>query len=533
MHWSSFGALLLPVLVVPFVVAIADGGLAIRARHSRSGLQRLPDVELRVRRHGRTGRSRVRTVTLTAEQVTLQRGDPDPLVKGTARLRITYRVDQPGEPGRALPAVLFALELPGGRVVPARRPRGRASGRLILDFRVPEDFTDGTVLIGGNAVSRSSGATVTVETPVRAELSASAPPVIEDFEVIVPIYGSIDYLENVEYLRQYGDRVLLCTTTSERPDFDRALDDIARTNGFRVFRGVVPRARGQAGRRATTGTIRDRLVRDALELVERPYVVCVDADTTTPRPLSELIGAMVEQDLDLASVRLVPIDQPSLLTRLQVHEYRIAMQMLRVVPWLVSGACHAARTEVHRSVMRRHSLFFQGNDVELGALADAAGYRIGHVPFQVDTAVPGTVRSWLRQRIAWSGGVFRLFIVNVRMGRDHPVFWFYGAVVVTLLSPLRFLAFAHPGRALLASLMAYLALVLYLHWDRLDRSVAAVPLYHFVTAMVIVPLGALVYAKMALGDRNAGIIRPDRGAVRRAPQERSPVRLVGFRPGDD
>ncbi|MGA3216176.1 MAG: N-acetylglucosaminyltransferase, partial [Acidimicrobiales bacterium] len=32
---------------------------------------------------------------------------------------------------------------------------------------------------------------------------------LEDFTVLVPIYGNVKYLENVDYLRPYGSRVTL------------------------------------------------------------------------------------------------------------------------------------------------------------------------------------------------------------------------------------------------------------------------------------------------------------------------------------
>ena len=101
-------------------------------------------------------------------------------------------------------------------------------------------------------------------------------------------------------------------------------------------------------------------------------MVCIDADTTSVEPLQRLVGAMRARGLDVASVRLVPSNgKRSILTRLQSYEYRLAMRLRIIAPWLVSGACHAGRTSVVREIMARHSLFFQGNDVELGVLVRA------------------------------------------------------------------------------------------------------------------------------------------------------------------
>ncbi len=334
---------------------------------------------------------------------------------------------------------------------------------------------------------------------------------VEDFDILVPIYGEIRYLENVEFLRPYGHRVVLCTTTDETAEFNAALDRLARENGFRIFRGVVARA-ASTGKRATGGTVRDRLVRDALADVEAEYVVCIDADTTCDRPLSELVGALAARELDMASVRLVPSNHSaSFLTRIQAHEYRFAMHMRTVVPWLVSGACHVARTEVHREVMSRHSLFFQGNDIEVGVLAVALGYRVGHIRYEVATNVPVTLRPWFRQRLAWAAGEVRLFIANPQIAFRHPLFWFYGALLVILASPLRWESVFQPGLPLLLVGLSYCVLLFYFHFEHRDRYLLLLPFYGLFTSLVMVPLGVFAYARMVMRDRNFGFIRLQRG----------------------
>ena len=252
----------------------------------------------------------------------------------------------------------------------------------------------------------------------------------DDFAVLVPIYGNIKYLENVEYLTRYGQRVVLCTTTGESLAFNEALVNISRRYGFRIFRATADNSSTAGGKRATGGTVRDTVIKAVLPTIDARYVVCIDADTTTTQPLERLVGALHSRGLDVASIRLVPSNQhESLLTRFQAHEYRLAMQLRIIAPWLLSGACHAARTSALRQIMDNHSLFFQGNDVEAGVLADAMGFRVGHVPFEVPTAVPNTVKAWWRQHVAWAGGEFRLFVVNARIGVRHPFFWCYGLVV--------------------------------------------------------------------------------------------------------
>lgn len=339
---------------------------------------------------------------------------------------------------------------------------------------------------------------------------------IEDFTVLVPIYGRTGYLENVDYLRQYGEKVLLCTTGDESQEFYQQLQEIADYNGFRIFcdqptkfsykRIVVQK------QRVTSGTIRDRLIRNALSTaVTTKYVVPVDADTITHQPISLLVGELVRQWFDIASIRLVLTNRDeSVLTKLQYHEYRLAMQLRFIAPWMISGACHVARTAVLRDIMDKHSLFFQGNDMEIGIIAKARGYKVGHIPFEVSTAVPATLKGWFRQRLAWAGGEFRLFIPNFRFVLQHPFLWVYGSVIAILLFPLRWFTLLHPSLTLLETFGLYLLLVLVLHWKTQDRWLLLMPIYTLFMSLIITPLGVIWYFLMAIKDSNFGIIRPHR-----------------------
>jgi glycosyl transferase family 2 len=344
-----------------------------------------------------------------------------------------------------------------------------------------------------------------------------------DFMVLVPIYGRIRYLENIEYLARYGRRVVLCTTTGESLEFNEAITDIAQRYGFRIYRTSADNSSTRGNKRATGGTIRDTVIRAVLSTITAPYVVCIDADTTTTRPLEFLVGALHSRKLDLASIRLVPSNRyESLLTRFQAHEYRLAMKLRVIAPWLVSGACHAARTPSLRDVMNSHSLFFQGNDVETGVLAEAMGYRVGHVPFEVPTRVPETLKDWWRQHLAWAGGEFRLFIVNAQIGIRHPFFWCYGLIVTFAMVPLRLLALGQGHLSVFAVVVAlYILLSCYLHWAHRDYALLLMPLYAAIISTVLVPLGVVSYILMAQRGRNAGLIRPTRSQQATALDERS------------
>ena len=331
---------------------------------------------------------------------------------------------------------------------------------------------------------------------------------IENFTVIVPIYGHIKYLTNVGYLRQYGERVLLTTTTAETDEFNAAIDEVSAREGFRIFRGHVPgrTVGGSGGKKSTGGVVREIIVRDALSVVEHPYVVCIDADTETELPLSLLVGAMEEGAFDVASIRLQAQNETNLIERLQGHEYRTAMRLRVLMPWLVSGACHVLRTRVHREIMNAHSTFFQGNDVEVGVLGDALKYRVGHVPFVVPTIVPSTFRAWFRQRLAWSGGETRLFVVNLYLVRWHPTLFLYGFLSL-ITTPLRWYYLLNPTWPVAAAVGTYLVTMAWVNRRSFDRALLVMPLYLLFISLVVVPLGVYTYVKMARSDRKVGLIR--------------------------
>ncbi len=347
---------------------------------------------------------------------------------------------------------------------------------------------------------------------------------IENFCVIVPIWGQLCYLENVQYLSGYGQRVLLVTTTCETAEFDAGVDELAATYGFRVFRGDVPGRSPSIGpaSKQTSGTIREHIVRDALAVVEAPYVVCIDADSETTFPLSVLVGALEEGCYDVASVCLVAKNRNRVIERLQAHEYRNAMRLRLLMPWLVSGACHVVRTRVHREIMHRHSTFFQGNDVEVGVLGDALHYRVGHIPFEVPTTVPSTWRSWFRQRLAWSGGEVRLFVVNLHLVRWHPTLFLYGFLAL-VTTPVRWYYLIHPSWPVAAAIGTYLLVMTIMNWRYRDASLLVMPLYLLLISLVVVPLGIVTYTKMAWADRKVGVIR--RGRHHRRPGI-EPARIV-------
>lgn len=327
-----------------------------------------------------------------------------------------------------------------------------------------------------------------------------------DFTVMVPIYGQIKYLENVAYLSQYENNVMLLTTGGETKEFMSGLHQIATDNKFKIFIASWS-CQQNLSKRATSGATRDRLIRDALSSVTTQYVVPLDADSITNENISMAVGELVAQNGDIASVRVVASNGGlNWLTKLQRFEYRTAMNLRHVVPWLISGACQISKTNVMSDIMNRHSLFFQGEDAEIGLLAKRLRYKVVHIPFEVHTALPSTPKAWLRQRLAWAGGEFRLFIMNFKFILEHPFFWTYGAFIVILGFPLRYLALTSSSEILAAMLGLYILLVFSIHWRYKNGWLLFMPLYMLMTSFVLVPLGLIWYVLMAVKDRNLGII---------------------------
>lgn len=112
-------------------------------------------------------------------------------------------------------------------------------------------------------------------------------------------------------------------------------------------------------------------------------------------------------------------DPRRLVERLQEVEYRMAMLSRHFRPWLTSGACFIGRRESLRQVMRRHSRWFPGEDLETGRIALALGMRVRHVDIAVQTRAPNTWRRLLRQRRTWWAGSVRHVVVNCDFNALH------------------------------------------------------------------------------------------------------------------
>jgi len=332
-------------------------------------------------------------------------------------------------------------------------------------------------------------------------------PLCTDMAILVPIYGDVKYLTNIEFLSQYGDRVILATTLEEKETFYTELSMIAEQHGFRIVKTPVEiKKKKKEGSRATSAPIRDVIIRGAVRHVTHKYVVCIDADTIPEQGFDSLAGAMEEEGFEVVSVNLIVSNTDNRLGRLQSLEYFLSMRLRHIIPWLVSGGCHAATTVAYRNIMDNHSMFFQGNDVEVGMLGARMGYKVGHLDYKVGTEAPATVKQWRRQRYAWAGGEYRLGIRNLRYVPTHPLFFLYLTGITILMWPIRWIFLYQAPWIIIPIYLVYLVLVSILLKDHWRATVLLYPLYTLANSLILVPLGVISYIQMSTKYSNWGKI---------------------------
>lgn len=341
---------------------------------------------------------------------------------------------------------------------------------------------------------------------------------------MVPIFGHIRYLRNVEFLRQYGRRVILCTTTKETKEFNTAIEHLAHEHGFKIFRSDIPLASKRHKPnpwRLFTNTLnaaveqeinkevaRDEIIRDSFVAVDSEYCIFIDGDTVAKESFDKLIGLMKEKDYDVASVRVLASRSKTVMEKLQSLEYELAMDARKIYPWLTSGAGVVTRAKTIKQIMSHHSLFFSGGDIEIGKLANMLKCRVGHLHFEFYTDVPATFGAWFKQRVAWFGGGFRHAIVNFNKETwKHPMFFFYTTILVYGTTPLRWYEIIKHPYMLLLVILVYWILVFLFHWKKIGWFFLLFPFYALLQVMVLVPIGMFSYLRMAYVARNAGIIK--------------------------
>lgn len=55
-----------------------------------------------------------------------------------------------------------------------------------------------------------------------------------DFAILLPIFNDTKYLTNLDFIKQFGRKVVLCTTNHETEEFRNSLNELRKKYGFRI-----------------------------------------------------------------------------------------------------------------------------------------------------------------------------------------------------------------------------------------------------------------------------------------------------------
>lgn len=356
---------------------------------------------------------------------------------------------------------------------------------------------------------------VRVKKPVKNQIGYTRIP---HYLIMPTVYGNISYLQNIDFLKRYADKVVICTSKYESKAFYRDLEAVCQQYGFRYVRAELPFAGGKPIKNAYTiyrGIFQDPSI---LDVPHDTLCLLMDADTYAPQNINNLMRTFIRENIDIASLRCEVANPRTVIEHLQAFEYRLAMDNRRMDPWLTSGACNIAKVHVFQRIFRNHSKFFAGGDIEIGKLAQVMGYKVKHIDFTFYTAAPNTFKDWFNQRIIWFAGGIRHHVTNVgSYGWLHFFMLFYNSLLVYLLMPLRWIEiinFPLTMLALIALSWVYTAvLVSGKGWRPLYL---LLPFYSFVQSMIIIPLALIRYLKLSWAHRSLGMLRYDLTGIGRS-----------------
>lgn len=329
----------------------------------------------------------------------------------------------------------------------------------------------------------------------------------DDFALLVPIFNDTKYLTNVEFLKQYHKHVVLCTTTNETPEFMNALEELSVQHGFRIHTCEVGDTKNPWAIYNKTLLAHDAVLKSTISLLKEKYVIFIDGDTWVDGDLNQLCGVMEERDFDISSVKVLPGKRETIMEHLQGVEYDIAMQARLLYPWLTSGAGMVAKREVMISIMKNHSLFFNGGDVEIGKLADMMGYKVGHIPMVFYTDIPSTFQKWAKQRYSWMCGMFRHSIINIDHNLKHPFHFIYFSFIIYFLLPFKLIEmYSHP-EVIPLLLSIYVLITYFANWKVRSKWMLLFPFYALFQVLVLVWCGIYRYVRTVMRSGNVGKIK--------------------------
>lgn len=307
-----------------------------------------------------------------------------------------------------------------------------------------------------------------------------------DFTILVPVYGHPRYFETRESLAHWKENVLvvLDTGTEAMVEFAHQLE----LEGWRVFRCQVHMPSPP------------KLLALALPTVRTRLALRMDADTRTNDDIGRFAAAMLRDGADLCSVKVAVANPRTQVEKMQLLEYRMAMLSRHFRPWLTSGACFFGTTAAQLSIYSKHSMWFPGEDIEVGRVAHALKMRVRHLTMTVETDAPATWYGLFRQRRLWWAGSFRHTIVNLDLNAlQLPVWTIYYLVLVWVGVYFKWdalLSYLHPF-VLIQSLAwlfgVYVAVTIVANWQVRSWRMLVFPPYALVQAMLMPTVGTAYY----------------------------------------
>jgi hypothetical protein len=329
--------------------------------------------------------------------------------------------------------------------------------------------------------------------------------------ILPTVYGDISYLQNVNFLKRYADKVVICTSKYETHEFYGDLRAICRIYGFRYVCVDLPKVKGVPIKNAYT--IYRGVFKNFYRIGATKNTPCLlmDADTYSNDNVNDLARTFISHKFDIVSLRC-EVDTPrTLIQKLQAFEYSMAMDNRKMDPWLTSGACNMAKATVFQHVFSKHSNFFAGGDIEIGKLAQVMGYKVRYIEFVFFTAAPSTFKDWFKQRIIWFAGGFRHHVTNMgSFGWHHFFMLFYNSLIIYLLFPLRWIELINFPYTLVALIgLSWIYTAILVKGKGWRPAYLLLPAYSFIQSMVILPIAAVRYFKLAIKQRSFGFLSYD------------------------
>jgi len=330
---------------------------------------------------------------------------------------------------------------------------------------------------------------------------------LDDFTIVVPLFGHPRYFDRRADLLRYQQHVLVALDVGA--PVMAAFAEQLELEGWHVERLHVEDANPAA------------LLAAALPAVTTTYTFRLDADTSVGEELPQAVAAFAAAGAELCSIKCAVANRTSVVTKLQALEYRMAMLARHFRPWLTSGACFLARTDALRAIFAYHSLWTPGEDIETGRTALALRMRIRHLDIVVETDAPDTWRALVRQRRLWWAGTFRHWWINIDRNLLHlPVLTSYYLAAIWVSLYFKWWTMLDP-RAVLATLplviVAYIIVTAVSNLQVLSPWMLVFPFYSLAQVLIMPPLGALHY--FVIARRRGRLGRYGFGYVRRRPDE--------------